>query len=435
MRKITALLLGVLLPLLAFSGVGQAQSSVQVQGTIQSVDCQAQTLILSGSGGANTIAAAPYTAVLVDTRSVAFCDLQQYTGAQATAWLVASGSEFVATRIDIIGGVVAAPAPPADPVPQAISPLPLVGIVLGTIIVAGLLYLLVRDNDDHYYRYPYYGPYYRHYYRPEYRSYYGSYPPQSPVITVAPVIVGEVLGTADEGGLQYLVTRDHDGRHYRYPYYGPYHQHYYQPGYRQYNGPYRTAPVRQGDSRWDSPAYRNIPSQNAPRYRGPGGQGVQQDIPRRTAPVYQNGPYYQNGPAYRQTPNQNAPRYRGPTDQAAPQNAPRRTAPVYQNGPYYQNGPAYRQTPNQNAPQYRGPNGQGAQQDAPRRTAPVYQNGPYYQNGPAYRQTPNQNAPRYRDPGGQTTQQPRRNSPSSSQPGGCSGQQSNQSCSGPHDPK
>ena len=173
MRKAIALVLGALLPVLGLSEIGQAQSSIQVRGTIQAIDCRAQTMVLSSPGASNTVAAAPYTAVLVDSTSVPFCSLHQYLGAPASAWLVASGSEFVATRIDVVGHAAAA-APPYAPPPQVVvEAQPIAGIVLGTIFVAGLLFLLVRDHDGHFYRYPYYGGYYRHYYRPEYRPYRG----------------------------------------------------------------------------------------------------------------------------------------------------------------------------------------------------------------------------------------------------------------------
>lgn len=151
MRKPIALLLGTLLPLLGLSGIGHAQPSIQVQGTIQSVDCQTLAVVLRdpGSGISNTIVAAPDTPVLVGSTSIAFCALEQYIGAPAGAWLVASGNEFVATRIDVFGPAAAAP-PPVVGIPQPVpvpepapaevaSPLPIVGIVLGTIIVAGLV--------------------------------------------------------------------------------------------------------------------------------------------------------------------------------------------------------------------------------------------------------------------------------------------------------
>lgn len=126
MQKTVALLLGTFLPVVGFSGTAQAQSSVQVQGTVQAVDCKAQTIVLSSPGASNTVAAAPYTAVLVNSTSVPFCSLQQYIGASATAWLVASGNEFIATRIDVH---VAAASVPAAPVFG-------VGVVVAPIVVA-----------------------------------------------------------------------------------------------------------------------------------------------------------------------------------------------------------------------------------------------------------------------------------------------------------
>src|SRR5262252_811495 len=144
MRKSVALLLGVLVPLLGLAGVGNAQSNEQIQGTIAAVDCQAQTLAVAGPD--TTIAVASYTAVLVNSNAVSLCDLQQYIGSPVTVWLVASGNGFVATRIDATPHVAADPLPaPAQP---SINPLPILGIVLGTIVVAGLVYLLVHNNGS-----------------------------------------------------------------------------------------------------------------------------------------------------------------------------------------------------------------------------------------------------------------------------------------------
>src|SRR5258708_22957723 len=86
MRRATALLLGFLLSLLGLSSTGQAQSSLQIQGSIQAVDCEAQTVVLSGPDSSNTIAAAPYTAVLVNSTSVPFCTVGQYVGPPANVW-------------------------------------------------------------------------------------------------------------------------------------------------------------------------------------------------------------------------------------------------------------------------------------------------------------------------------------------------------------
>jgi len=255
MQRTVALMLGVLMAVLGVSGVGQAQSTsgVQVQGVIEAVDCQSGTVQLSSPSGTNTIYAAQDTVALVGATSVPFCGLQDYVGAPATAWLVPNGDQFSATQVAVTG-----PAPMPAPPSAAISPLPLVGVVLGTVVDAGLVYLLVHGPDGGYYRYPYYGDYYRYYYRAGYRPFTGAYPATAPIITVAPAITGVVLGIVLVNNYQYLLTRDGGGHYYRYPYYGPYRQHYYRATYRPYSGTFRayqSAPVRQGDPRWDMAAH------------------------------------------------------------------------------------------------------------------------------------------------------------------------------------
>ncbi|HLW58553.1 MAG TPA: hypothetical protein VKV57_01370 [bacterium] len=158
-----------------------------------------------------------------------------------------------------------------------VSPVPIWGLVLGTIIVAGLLYLVVHSPDGGYYRYPYYGEYYHHYYRPQYRPYTGFYPASAPVIIVAPTIVGVVLGVVVVNHLEYVLTRDAYGHLYRYPYYGPYRQVYYRPTYRPYTRTFQDAPVREGDRHWDTdkrnlaPVYQRPQRQPTPAYQQPQG--------------------------------------------------------------------------------------------------------------------------------------------------------------------
>ena len=406
MRKATALVVGTLLAVLGLPGTGQAQSSVQVQGTLQAVDCGAQIVVLSSPGNSNTIAAASYTAVLVNSTSVPFCSLTQYVGAPASAWLVATGSEFVATRIDVVGQVAVAPVVPVAPVTVVEEPLPIEGIVLGTIFVAGLLFLLTRDDDDHFYRYPYYGRYYHHYYRPEYQPYRGPYPSRvPPVITVPQRVAGSVLGTTEVSGLQYLVVRERNGELARYPYYGPYHKYYYRPEYRPYRGQNRDAPVRQGDVRWDPPAYRT-------------GQGNQGESPGIGGPW----PAQQGGP--RMTPPALPPGYRdGRNDQGSPesrgivgplpmrQSDPRMTPPVLPPG--YRDG-----RNNQGGPESRGIVGPPqVRQSDPRWSVPRHQNDPsvrrpdwnrpVFQNGNGWG-GPRQNTPRYPQPAGRCGGNPNR---------------------------
>ncbi len=353
MRKAAALLLGTLLPFLGLSGIGQAQSFVQIQGTIQAVDCQDQTVVLSGPSASNRVDVGPYTAVLVNSTRVPFCSLQQYLGASATAWLLASGSEFLATRIDVIAQVYVAPPPPT----VVVEPLPIEGIVLGTIIVAGLAFLLARDYDGHYYRYPYYGPYYRYYYRPEYRPYFGPFPVLVAIIAAPPVLVGFVLGVTVVEGFEYLVVRDQDGRFYRYPYYGPYHRHYYRPEYRPYRGPHLNAPVREGEPRWDAPTYQTPHTQSGPRDSGPADHDPARQVapPRVMPPANQNTPGSSNDPR-RDAPGDHGPSNRVPVQQGTP---PRWTPPVHQDAPANRNPtgspPSYQNDRHRDAPGNRQP--------------------------------------------------------------------------------
>jgi hypothetical protein len=192
--------------------------------------------------------------------------------------------------------------------PLQVAPVPIWGIVLGTIIVAGLLYLLVHGPDGVYYQYPYYGEYYQYYYRPEYRPYTGYYLASAPVIIVAPTIVGVVLGVVVVNDLEYIVTRDAYGHLYRYPYYGPYRQYYYRATYRPYVGPYvrtyQSAPVRQGDRHWDTDT-RNL----APAYQRP---------QRQPNPTYQQ-PQRQPNPTYQQPQRQPNPSQNGGRGNTNPQ--------------------------------------------------------------------------------------------------------------------
>jgi len=309
MRHGVALLLGVLfLPMLGLAGVGPAQAqteALQVDGTIQAVDCQGQTVDLSAPNGTNTIDAGDMTVVLINSMSVPFCSLADYVGAPVTAWLMPAGDQFVATQIDVTGSAVAQPAPAPSEVD---SPVAIVGTVLGTVVVSGLIYLLVHGPDGVYYRYPYWGDYYRYYYHPEYRPYAGNYPASAPVVLAAPAITGTVLGVVVVDRLQYLLTRDAGGHLYRYPYYGPYHQFYYRVTSRPLAGSYQTAPVRQGDPRWGIPSHATSPSHPAPAVRG---QTQRQPVavPQRPAPqgsynttVTRPAPQRQNTPTQRPAP-------------------------------------------------------------------------------------------------------------------------------------
>ncbi len=352
MRSVVAIALGLLVPFLGLAGVGEAQSTIEVQGTIQAVDCDAQTITVDNGGSVNTIAVTPGTAISIDSANVPLCALQQYIGAPITVWLAANGNDFVAAQIEVSGAAYGPASPPPPAPAYEPSPLPIVGVVLGTIVVAGLIFLLVHGPDGGYYRYPYYGAYYHYYYRPYYRPYYGYYPAVCPVVYVPVPIVGIVLGTVVVGGLSYLVARDHDGHFYRYPYYGPYRQ-YYHAAYQPYHGTYGSAPfnapIRQGDPRWDGPSHAGGPGA-APAFRGPSQQAAptnRQPDPR----TLQSQPA--NQPAWRGPSQQTAPTYRQPDPRTF--QSPAYNRPAQQ--PRYNDGGRY------SAPQnYRGRGGNCGQQ-------------------------------------------------------------------------
>jgi len=257
-QAIIAIGVSATLPFLGLSGVASAQSAVNVQGTIAAVDCQRQTMSVETANGRQTFAASGNAFTNVDATNLPFCSLEGYVGAPATVWLaLGDNNQLLVTEVNVTGPVATAPA-----TTEVVSTLPLWGIVLGTVVDAGLLYLVTRGPDGNYYRYPYYGGYYRHYYHSGYRPYTGFYPASAPIITVALAIIGAVIGMVIVDGDPYIVS-NYGGHYYRYPYYGPYHQYYYRPAYQGYQRPYAganvnvyvNASVRQGDSHWDAPAH------------------------------------------------------------------------------------------------------------------------------------------------------------------------------------
>jgi hypothetical protein len=135
MTKVLAVGLGTALAVLAMSGAVQAQSTLQVQGTIQAVDCTIHALTLNASDGQHVLAVNTSTAVFVNSAPADFCGLSQYLGSPATAWVTPSGDQFLAGRVDVSVAAAPAPAPGYDYGP---------------------------DYG------PYYGPYYNPYYYPGY---------------------------------------------------------------------------------------------------------------------------------------------------------------------------------------------------------------------------------------------------------------------------
>ena len=155
MRKSIAVIIGVLVATLTMSGIGQAQGVTTVQGTIQAVDCQTSAIAINAPDGTHVFPAGPHTTAFVNSAPIGFCGLRQYVGSSATVSVAPYANLWVAERVDVY---VAAAQPPQSPAPTYSSVPSWLGIVLGTVIVGGLVYLLVRGHDGAVHRYPYSGP-------------------------------------------------------------------------------------------------------------------------------------------------------------------------------------------------------------------------------------------------------------------------------------
>jgi len=431
-RTFIAVAITIFVSLLRLSGVGQAQTAAEIQGTLDAVDCQSGTMTLDSSGNTQTIYASDSTGVAVESSSVPFCTLDGYVGAPVDAWVVPYGSEFIATQVDVTG-----PVPMLATSQTAIAPLPIVGTVLGTVLISGLLYLIAHDAGGAYYRYPYYGAYYHHYYSARYRPYRGYYSSSAPIISVAEAITGAVLGIVTVNNYQYLAVRDRDGQFRRYPYYGPYRSYYYHPTYRNYTGAsanvYVRAPVAVGDPHWDAPRYqmeqiaRTVTSRptpwSAPHRSGPAPQAQPRPTYQGTQQArqtYQRPQPQQTQPALRPQWQQAQPTYQRPQPQQQVQpryQQPQQTQPAYQRPqPQQQVQPRYQQ-PQQTQPAYQRPQWQ-------QQTQPTYQRPqPQQQAQPRYQQQPQ---PTYQRP--QQQAQPQQAQPQRGNGGGSGGPARQQQC-------
>lgn len=131
---------------LTTSGVGLAQGVTTVQGTIQTVDCQTNALVVKASDGTHVVPAGPNTAVYVNSAPVSFCTLQQYVGSNVIVSLAPNGTQLVVQRVDV--STAAAPAPAPTPAPAVISGLPdWAKIALVAIIIGGLVYIGTQRHD------------------------------------------------------------------------------------------------------------------------------------------------------------------------------------------------------------------------------------------------------------------------------------------------
>ncbi|HKX18452.1 MAG TPA: hypothetical protein VJT33_10625 [bacterium] len=427
MRSAIAVLIAVFVSLLGFNGVGHAQTLAEIQGTLETVDCQNGTVTTTdASGNTETIYASDSTAVAVQSSSVDFCSLDGYVGAPVDVWVVPDGNEFVATQIDVTG-----PVPVLASTQTTIAPMPIAGVVLGTILVGGLLYLIAHDGAA-YYRYPYYGGYYHHYYNARYRPYTGWYPASAPIIYVATPLFGIVLGIVTVNNYEYLAVRDRDGAYQRYPYYGPYRSYYYHPTYRPYTGTYANvyerAPLSIGDSHWDAPQHQMLQFQQTITSRPSAWSAPHRPLPasyERPQWQPQAQPVFQR-PVPAPQPQQARPASPRPQWQPRAQPANQHPQPVYQRPQ-----PQPQQTP----PAYQRPQWQPQAQ-------PAYQRPQPQQTPPAYQRP--QWQPQAQPPAQRPQPQPQRPQPQHVQPprgnGGGQGQspqrqqcdpRSNQGCSQP----
>jgi hypothetical protein len=151
--RLAVLVMGILVATLTLAGVGQAQGVIAVHGVIQSVDCQTSALVLSAADGTHVYPAGPSTTVFVNSIPMDFCTLQQFIGSGATVSVGAYGDQLVAERVDVYGAT--APVAPVSPPPVYTGISPLAGVILGTIAVAGLVWLLIRTHDGREWRVPY----------------------------------------------------------------------------------------------------------------------------------------------------------------------------------------------------------------------------------------------------------------------------------------
>jgi hypothetical protein len=138
MKKLIAIVLGSVMIILGVAGLGQAQNRIQVAGTIQAVDCQASTLVLSAPGGTQTFPVAPNASVFINASPAGLCTLSQYVGSYATVSVTAVNNQMVAERVDV--SLAAAPAPPQY-YPYYLYPYygPSFTVAIGTIFVPGVV--------------------------------------------------------------------------------------------------------------------------------------------------------------------------------------------------------------------------------------------------------------------------------------------------------
>jgi hypothetical protein len=146
--KSSATALVTLMLALTASDIAFSQPVLRVQGALQGIDCQSNSVAIKMPDGPRVFQTNRYTAVFDGPVALSVCALDHYVGRIVTVSLTASDSEFIAGRIDVLS----AAAPAASSVPS---------------------YGYQAPGYPAYPAYPYYYPYYAVPYC--YQPYYGPY--------------------------------------------------------------------------------------------------------------------------------------------------------------------------------------------------------------------------------------------------------------------
>jgi hypothetical protein len=147
MRTLVPMALVMLVATLTMSGIGQAQGVTTIQGTIQTVDCQTNALVVKAADGDHVLPAGTQTAVFVNSSPATLCTLQQDIGRDATVSLAPNGNQWVIARVDVT--VAATPGPAQAPASTAlISGMPKwAEVALAAGLIGGIAYIAVNGHQ------------------------------------------------------------------------------------------------------------------------------------------------------------------------------------------------------------------------------------------------------------------------------------------------